>query len=139
MQKSLAKFLTHQKPTQCTSCMSKIYSFFPHSQLTVNLCLVKYWAGPQPVSTLMRNTKHSRLEVQILFKDLINVMVFGGQIPESACHIFYGAQLIALSKGDSTTDVRPIAIGLTLRRLAAKVAMAKLRNTCETLLKYSCK
>ena len=43
----------------------------------------------------------------------------------------YGARLVALGKKDG--GVRPIAIGLTLRRLAAKVVMRKLRGTCAAL------
>ena len=46
--------------------------------------------------------------------------------------IFYGAGLIALSKDDG--GVRPIAIGLTIRRLAGKVAMSKMKDKCPALL-----
>ena len=65
-------------------------------------------------------------------RDFINVMVFGGQIPDEICPIFFGANLIAFSKEDG--GVRPIAVGLTMRRLAGKIAMSKLRPACSTLL-----
>ena len=65
--------------------------------------------------------------------DFINNIALGGNIPEWLCPIFYGAQLIALSKSDD--GVRPIAIGFTLRRLAGKVAMNKLKDTCATLFR----
>ena len=60
--------------------------------------------------------------------DFINNIIFSGNLPEWICPIFYGTQLIALSKPDD--GVRPIAIGFTLRRLAGKVAMSKLNDTC---------
>ena len=63
--------------------------------------------------------------------DFINNIFLSGKIPEWLCPIIYGAQLIALSKSDE--GVRPIAIGFTLRRLAGKVAMAKLNDTCAAL------
>ena len=46
--------------------------------------------------------------------------------------IFYGAGLIALSKEDG--GVRPIAIGHTIRRLAGKVAMSKMKEKYPALL-----
>ena len=63
--------------------------------------------------------------------DFTNNIVFSGLVPSWMCPVFYGAQLIALSKPDN--GVRPIAMGLTFRRLAGKVARAKLRETCQTL------
>ena len=53
-----------------------------------------------------------------------NNIVFPGKIPVQACHVFFGANLIALSKPDG--GIRPIAVGMTLRRLASKVIMEKL-------------
>ena len=61
--------------------------------------------------------------------DFCNSIIFKGQVPQWMCPMFYSATLIALSKKDG--GVRPIAIGMTLRRLAAKVAMTKLRDTCK--------
>ena len=65
--------------------------------------------------------------------DFINNIIFSGKVPEWLCPVFYGAQLIALSKADD--GVRPIAIGFTLRRLAGKVAMGKLNETCAALFR----
>ena len=67
----------------------------------------------------------------IALADFINSVVLNGSIPEWLCPLFYGARLVALGKKDG--GVRPIAIGLTLRRLAAKVVMRKLRGTCAAL------
>jgi hypothetical protein len=69
-------------------------------------------------------------------KDLVNCRVYGpelltaltafvnmllaGQCPRQIAPIFFGGRLIALDKKDG--GIRPIAIGLTLRRLAAKCA-----------------
>ena len=61
----------------------------------------------------------------------INVVVLPGKVPKEACGVFYGANLIALSKEDN--GVRPIAASMTLRRLVAKIAMAKLGDKCEEL------
>ena len=47
--------------------------------------------------------------------------------------MFYGARLIALSKSEGD-GLRPIAMGLTLRRLAGKIMMKKLRPDCRQLL-----
>ena len=49
------------------------------------------------------------------------------------CPVFFGARLIALSKYEGD-GLRPIAIGLTLRRLAGKIVMNKLRPDCKQLL-----
>ena len=61
--------------------------------------------------------------------DFLNEVVVSGQGPEWIRPIFYGARLIALSKSDN--GIRPITMGLTLRRLAAKVALSKTRDVCE--------
>ena len=55
-----------------------------------------------------------------------NSIVFPGLVPEFVRPIFYGAKLFALSKKDSS--IRPIAIGLTLRRLAGKLCMGLLQD-----------
>ena len=46
-------------------------------------------------------------------------LILRGEVPEFVRQIFYGATLCALGKKDG--GVRPIAVGCTLRRLAAKV------------------
>jgi len=51
--------------------------------------------------------------------DLVNLLLKGG-LPEEVNDIIYGANLLALSKKDG--GIRPIAVGYTWRRLAAKCA-----------------
>ena len=63
--------------------------------------------------------------------DFFNLIMFPGQVPNQICATIYGASLIALSK--SCGGVRPIAVGLTLRRLASKILMKKLYPKCKTL------
>ena len=48
----------------------------------------------------------------------INVVI-KGSIPDMIQPLFFGARLIAFNKKDG--GLRPIAVGLTLRRVAAKV------------------
>ena len=52
---------------------------------------------------------------------LLNTIIYPGKVPPEVIETFYGANLIALGKEDG--GVRPIAIGFTLRRLAAKLIM----------------
>ena len=59
----------------------------------------------------------------------MNIIVFPGKVPSFVRDIFHGANLIALSKPDG--GVRPIAVGCTLRRLAAKIIMHDSRDFCE--------
>ena len=63
--------------------------------------------------------------------NFFNKIVFPGNVPKEICATLYGANLIALSK--PCGGVRPIAIGLTLRRLAGKIVMKKLYGKCEEL------
>lgn len=56
---------------------------------------------------------------------LVNV-IRSGKICQELPPIFYGAALIALAKKNG--DVRPIAIGLTWRRLAGKIACFSIRT-----------
>lgn len=46
-------------------------------------------------------------------------LIISGNVPHQIWHVFYGARLIALNK--PVPGIRPIAIGLTLRRLASKL------------------
>ena len=63
--------------------------------------------------------------------NFMNLIVFAGKIPTQACPVFFGAKLIALSKEDN--GVRPIAVGMTLRRVSAKILMGKLSTECVDL------
>ena len=59
-------------------------------------------------------------------------LVLEGKTPPSVCTFFFGANLTALSKKGG--GIRPIVVGCTLRRLAAKVAVNKVRNQMASLL-----
>ena len=59
-----------------------------------------------------------------------NETVLPGNIPCSVCPTFYGAKLFGLSKPDG--GIRPIAVGITLRRLISKLIMFKLKDSCKT-------
>ena len=54
-------------------------------------------------------------------------LVLQGETPLSVRHVFFGAILIPLGKKD--TGVRPIAVGNTLRRLAAKCVSTKVAHS----------
>ena len=59
----------------------------------------------------------------------MNFIIFPGKVPSYVQKIVYGANLIALSKPDG--GVRPIAVGFTIRRLAAKIIMYDCGDFCE--------
>ena len=58
----------------------------------------------------------------------MNHIIFPGKVLPQVLKIFYGANLTALSKEDGR--VRPIAVGFTLRRLAAKTIMYSNKDFC---------
>ena len=53
-------------------------------------------------------------------------------VPRTVCPYFFGASLVALEKKDG--GVRPIAVGCTLRRLAAKTSSNHIMNAMGALL-----
>ena len=59
----------------------------------------------------------------------MNLIVYPGRVPSKIRDTFYGANLIALKKEDD--GLRPIAVGFTLRRLAAKIVMFDSREFCK--------
>jgi Reverse transcriptase (RNA-dependent DNA polymerase) len=63
--------------------------------------------------------------------ELVNLILAGG-VPEWARTFFFGATLLAFTKKGG--GVRPIAVGLTLRRLVSKVANSLVVNTCTSFL-----
>ena len=63
--------------------------------------------------------------------DFTNLVLNGG-VPTLARRVFFGATLISFNK--KAGGIRPIAVGLTLRRLAAKVANRRALQTCSSLL-----
>ena len=59
-------------------------------------------------------------------------LILKGEVPPSIRPFFFGASLTALRKKDG--GVRPIAVGCTLRRLAAKIVSDKMRDDMSNLL-----
>ena len=50
-------------------------------------------------------------------------LMYQGNVPENVCPIVYGASLCGLNKKDG--GIRPFAVGLVIRRLAAKIACSR--------------
>ena len=67
----------------------------------------------------MINCREAGAELLSALTAFVNVLL-AGRCPKQIAPIFFGGRLIALDK--KSGGVRPIAIGLTLRRLAAKCA-----------------
>ena len=59
-------------------------------------------------------------------------MIIAGKVPLNARPFFFGASLIGLNKSDG--GIRPIAVGCTLRRLAAKCVCAEVKEAMGSLL-----
>ena len=59
----------------------------------------------------------------------LNLIIFPGKVPSVVKETFYGANLIALRKVDG--GIRPVAVGFTLRRLAAKSVMLDISSFCK--------
>jgi hypothetical protein len=80
------------------------------------------------VGTKLRNTfcNFDRPKLLDALVEFFNEIVFKGKIPNEVCPLFYGANLLALSKPDG--GLRPIAIGNTLRRLAGKIGMSSING-----------
>ena len=74
---------------------------------------------PGHLSALVsRKTGEAGVRLLASLTEFVN-FVLRGEVPDFAKPIFYGATLCALGKKDG--GIRPIAVGNTLRRLAAKV------------------
>ena len=54
-------------------------------------------------------------------------LIILGKTPDHICPFFFGASLIALSKKNG--GIHPIAVGCTLRRLAAKYAVFRIKDS----------
>ena len=70
----------------------------------------------------------------ILLRSLTSLitLILGGNTPKSIRPYFFGASLVALKKKDD--GIRPIAVGCTLRRLAAKCASLFAKQSIPDLL-----
>ena len=74
---------------------------------------------PGHLKTLLSHSSAEAGEsLLITLTDFVNA-ILRGEVPDFAVSTFYGATLCALTKKDG--GIRPIAVGNTLRRLAAKV------------------
>src|SRR6266516_129866 len=63
--------------------------------------------------------------------DFTNLVLSGG-VPIAVRQIFFGATLFPFIKKDG--GIRPIAVGLTLRRLVAKIASFRALSSCAAVL-----
>ena len=74
-----------------------------------------------------RNVEPSASEIRFttLFGELVAV-ILNGDIPESVACVIRDNELIAIPKSDS--DIRPIGIGSTIRKVASMVAFNRLRE-----------
>lgn len=87
---------------------------------------------PQHIKDLTcENIGQPALNLLDILVNFINNIILPGKVPEFVQPVFYGANLMALSKPDN--GVRPIAIGFTIRRLSGKIIMNKLQGTCKTI------
>jgi len=68
----------------------------------------------------------------VTLSDFCNMVLAGG-IPHEVRPSFFGATLLPFSKKDG--GIRPIAVGLTLRRLVAKAANSAVISLCSPYLK----
>ena len=73
----------------------------------------------------------SALKLLTAITNFINGIAIPGKIPDEICPVFFGASLLGLSKDDG--GVRPIAVGLTWRRIIGKIMMFKNRPLCKEL------
>ena len=84
---------------------------------------------PQHLLDLLDKVVSSTLAETML--DFVNLVLSGG-VPLSIRSIFFGGRLFSLSKPGG--GLRPIAIGMTLRRLVAKIANRVAVNKCSHYL-----
>ena len=77
------------------------------------------------------NGSQSALNLLDALVDFINKDILPGKVPEFVQPIFFGANLMALSKPDD--EICPISIGFTIQRLVGKILMDKLHETCKTI------
>ena len=85
------------------------------------------------ISRTCLDTQRERVVIFFLkaLTEFIN-FTLEGKIAPLARHVFFGASLTALTKTDG--GVRPIAVGCTLRRLAAKCASNNVKQAMAALL-----
>jgi hypothetical protein len=86
------------------------------------------WSGwrPSHIQALIKGSEGPAVLTAITA--LVNLIIHGSIHPDVVPHLA-GARLVALTKDE--IDVRPIAVGETFRRLAAKVALAMNKNAID--------
>ena len=72
----------------------------------------------QPLFVVAHGSAEAGLRLLSALTDLVNVML-RGEIPQFAVPVLYSANECAIRKKDG--DIRPIAVGSTIRRLSVKV------------------
>ena len=87
---------------------------------------------------ISKSNGNARLILIKSLNKLLNLLLGEGKVPEKLRLFFFGAKLIALVKIDG--DLRSIAIGNTLRRIASKCSgskdLAERQNFLEVLEQY---
>ena len=83
---------------------------------------------PQHIRDLLAGSTDDSLQQALV--DLLNLML-AGAFDQEISSIILGGRLIALSKKDG--GVRPICVGYTLRRLAAKCATSHVISRSQVL------
>lgn len=103
-----------------------IFSFSPGSAAGPDLL------EPQHLKDLIsKSVGEPGLKLLKSLTDLCNLML-KGNVCNEVVPCLYGAALFAISKPNS--DIRPIAVGCTYRRIACKIAARSEKNNMKTLL-----
>ena len=91
------------------------------------------WEGLRPVHLRDLTAKWLGNDADKLIDALtrLSIKLLRGDILPSVAAVFFGARLISLKKKDG--GIRPIAVGLTIRRLAAKICNAKIVGKANAL------
>jgi hypothetical protein len=114
------------RKTPCDPASSERFTALQVSNEEVSRAISSFPAGsaggpdgitPQHLKDLMAFGVDENIGQHL--SDLVNLLLMGG-LPEEVNEVIYGANLLALSKKDG--GIRPIAVGYTWRRLAAKCA-----------------
>ena len=130
---------------QSTQLLTQTPRFLQHlwSQVALSVCLKRKWPGQYiffpngsaggPDGSRPQHLK-DRLDHQQGLRALTSFinLILAGQTPEPVRPLFFGANLVALEKKGG--GVRPITVGCTLRRLAAKAAAVHVKGPMHSFL-----
>ena len=109
--------------TEVPELLKAIRSFRPGSAGGVDGLL------PQHIQDMLQSSIPGTLDQSLT--SFVNMVLSGG-VPESVRPVFFGGKLHAIRKPND--GLRPIAIGLTLRRLVSKVANRMAVEKCTPIL-----